>query len=98
MVEAALLQLSWPLKSFHGYPLPPQDGATNDAFMFRTLHQRPQDPDDESSSPFHGPLRTGKELGETAPPERRGLGEPLALNAGPVLFPTLCDITPASWA
>lgn len=36
-------------RAFMGTPYsprpPPQDGTINDAFMFRTLHQRPQDPD-----------------------------------------------------
>lgn len=97
MVEVAILQFSWPSKSFHRYPLPLQDGTVIDAFMFRTSNQSHQDPENEGSSQFREPLRTGKELGETEPPREAG-GEPLLLTPGPVLFPTLCNITPASWA
>lgn len=73
VVEVAILQLSWPSKSFHRYPLPPQDGTIIDAFMFRTSCIKDlKDPENEGSPQFYGPLGTGKELGETEPPKRQG--------------------------
>ena len=66
-------------RAFMGTPKPPQEGARIDSSMFRTLHQRPQDPELEGNSQFPWPLRTEKELGvapgqllhETGPPERQ---------------------------
>lgn len=72
-INLALRELSWVP------PTPSQEGARIDSSMFRTLHQRPQDPELEGNSQFPWPLRTEKELGaalgqllhETGPPEKQ---------------------------
>lgn len=97
MVEAAILQLSWPKKSFHGDPLPLQGGTIIDAFTFRNSSKSNQDPGNEDNSQFRRAFRMGREFGvalvqllRKRSPREVG-AEPLVLTLVPGLFPTLCS-------